>query len=450
MHLSAALLGLLYAGSPAVQAFPDLFSGRSSDRSQGPALDDASPLPCKWSITATAAVRRTKKKRLLFDPLTTPIEVTGEHVFIAPDFAAGDQRGPCPGLNALANHGYIGRNGVTSLLEATAAINEVWGMGIDLGGVLALLGTVFVGNPLSLDPGFSIGNTSSAVHNLLGDLDGLLGTPRGLDGSHNIIEGDSSATRADLYVTGDASTLVLQQFRGLYDRSTGEGDYNMDVLGAHADARFTETVASNPQFYYGPFTGMIARNAGYIFSARMFANHSAANPTGLLNKKTLMSIYGVEMINGTMVYNKGHERIPENWYRRPVDYGLVELNLDIVALILKYPQLASIGGNVGTVNSFAGVDLGDLTGGVLNAAKLLEGNNLLCFVFEVVKTLAPNSLSSLFATIEAPLQLLLDTLDTALLNISCPAFKDLTIGGTPFQDALTNLYPGTNVTGSVL
>lgn len=77
------------------------------------------------------AVRRASEKRLLFDPLTTPIEgkpliilamettnsriVTGDHSFIAPDFDAGDQRGPCPGLNALANHGYIGRNGVTSV-----------------------------------------------------------------------------------------------------------------------------------------------------------------------------------------------------------------------------------------------------------------------------------------------------------------------------------------------
>jgi hypothetical protein len=75
---------------------------------------------------------RSSAKRLL-NPLTTPIEglissilaqtyvdfglspVTGEHSFIPPDFSAGDQRGPCPGLNALANHGYIARNGVTEV-----------------------------------------------------------------------------------------------------------------------------------------------------------------------------------------------------------------------------------------------------------------------------------------------------------------------------------------------
>lgn len=33
------------------------------------------------------------------------IDVTGEHAWVAP--GPGDIRGPCPGLNALANHGYF-------------------------------------------------------------------------------------------------------------------------------------------------------------------------------------------------------------------------------------------------------------------------------------------------------------------------------------------------------
>lgn len=43
------------------------------------------------------------------------IIVTGEHKFQPPNLEGGDQRGPCPGLNALANHGYIPRNGVVSV-----------------------------------------------------------------------------------------------------------------------------------------------------------------------------------------------------------------------------------------------------------------------------------------------------------------------------------------------
>jgi hypothetical protein len=48
-------------------------------------------------------------------------------------------------------------------------------MGLDLGGVLAIMGTVFVGDPLSLSPGFSIGGPTDSVENLLGNAFGLLG-----------------------------------------------------------------------------------------------------------------------------------------------------------------------------------------------------------------------------------------------------------------------------------
>ena len=48
-------------------------------------------------------------------------------------------------------------------------------MGLDLGGLLAVMGTVFVGNPLSLDPGFSIGGETGSVENILGNVFGLLG-----------------------------------------------------------------------------------------------------------------------------------------------------------------------------------------------------------------------------------------------------------------------------------
>ena len=41
--------------------------------------------------------------------------VSGKHAFQPPNFAKGDQRGPCPGLNALANHGYMSRDGVVGV-----------------------------------------------------------------------------------------------------------------------------------------------------------------------------------------------------------------------------------------------------------------------------------------------------------------------------------------------
>lgn len=71
-------------------------------------------------------------------------------------------------------------------------------MGLDLGQFLAVYGTVFDGNSLSLDPRYSIGGPT-ALEAILGG-SGLLGTPPGLSGSHNNYEADTSPTRGDLYV----------------------------------------------------------------------------------------------------------------------------------------------------------------------------------------------------------------------------------------------------------
>jgi hypothetical protein len=55
---------------------------------------------------------------------------------------------------------------------------QVMGMGLDLSLILGIMGTVWTGNPLSLDPGFSIGGTprGAGTDNILGNLLGLLGT----------------------------------------------------------------------------------------------------------------------------------------------------------------------------------------------------------------------------------------------------------------------------------
>jgi hypothetical protein len=87
---------------------------------------------------------------------------------------------------------------------------------------------------------------------------------------------------------------------------------------------------------------------------------------------------------------------------------------------------------------------------VLNAASLLEDNNLLCFVFELLKTFLPNSLSPLLATLEVPINLVTDTLATPLLSLACPAWKDMTQGGEPLWDGIQNTFTGASKAGSSL
>jgi len=171
----------------------------------------------------------------------------------------------------------------------------------------------------------------------------------------------------------------------------------------------------------------------------------------LVAKQVFKSFWAVvEDDSGSLQYNRGWERIPENWYRTPSDYGLLNLNVDLLDWISKYPELASIGGNTGTIDSFTGLNIENITSGVLNAETLLEGNNLLCFGLQVVKTFSPDSLSSLYATLGEVLGLLTDTLGTALTDLACPPFGDLKYEGQPLWEGLLDTYAGPAKAGSAL
>ena len=66
--------------------------------------------------------RSQLEKRLGFDPKAQAVSTSGEYAFVAP--GAGDQRGPCPGLNALANHGYLPHNGVAAIPTFIEAVDK--------------------------------------------------------------------------------------------------------------------------------------------------------------------------------------------------------------------------------------------------------------------------------------------------------------------------------------
>lgn len=152
-------------------------------------------------------------------------------------------------------------------------------MGIDIATMLSGLATVFAGNPLSLSPGFSIGGPTSESSNILGNLLGLLGTPRGLYGSHNTVEVDGSITRNDFYVSGNMHTMNMTLFEKLFD-SAEDGVITMDSMITRAGERFYESIATNPYFWYGPVLGTLGRNAAYAFVARLYSNHTKEYPLG--------------------------------------------------------------------------------------------------------------------------------------------------------------------------
>ena len=82
---------------------------------------------CVISYAAFAPAFAHHSKRQNFYPTLQHVDVSGAHAFIPP--GPSDLRGPCPALNAMANHGYIARNGYTTLLESANAVVDVYGGG---------------------------------------------------------------------------------------------------------------------------------------------------------------------------------------------------------------------------------------------------------------------------------------------------------------------------------
>ncbi|KAH7341385.1 Chloroperoxidase [Rhizoctonia solani] len=384
---------------------------------------------CPFANAVTSKRQSNVAPLATFDPVKQKIDVTGEHAFKPP--VESDKRGPCPGLNALANHGYLPHNGVTNLIEAATVCNKVFGMGIEISTVLSMIATVFDGNPLTGE--WSIGGSPEGPV-----LPPLLSAPQGLSGSHNKYEGDSSPARFDAYMNnGDASTMNLTYFKQLYDllpEGDPEANFDYDTIVKNRAMRFKTSISENPHFFYGPFTGLIASAAAHAFVTRLMSNHSEEAPDGILNHETLKSFFGVSGSSTNLTYQIGYERIPDIWYRRPTDYIIPQFDLDLVNAGLKHPEFLSVGGNIGKVNSFAGVNVGNLTGGAYTAATLLQGNNLVCFGFQAAQQAIPDVLKGIPGGQSAALSLWTSKVTPISSSLGCPEL-------TKYDGSVFKTYP---------
>ncbi|KAH6694830.1 hypothetical protein BKA61DRAFT_637428 [Leptodontidium sp. MPI-SDFR-AT-0119] len=324
------------------------------------------------------------------------VSTTGEHAFVAPNLAAGDQRGPCPGLNAMGMELLMVKVSTQRLLYIANTIT-VFGMSADLSGFLTVLGGALDGDGLS----WSIGGPSEANSGIA--LGGLLGVPQGISGSHNKYESDVSPGRGDLQTETTIFT-ILTDFRS---------------------KRFDHSVQNNPYFFNGPFTGVLVQPAAYTFIYRFMSNKSAEYPAGRLNGDVLNSFFGVtKNADGSLTHTPGHERIPDNWYKRAVgdEYSIPFLQLDTLTAAAQYPKFLNIGGNTGKTNTFTRINAEDITGGVYNSRTLTKGNNLACFAMQFAVQASPDIIqcSGVLNGITSVMSRLTSQAAMSLSALSCP------------------------------
>ena len=204
-----------------------------------------------------------------------------------------------------------------------------------------------------------------------------------------------------LVYNGDVSSLRVEKFQALYDLQADAAvpNYDLDVLIQHRKYTFDQSLSTNPYFYFAPFAGLAVANAAHTFIPALMSNHSAEYPNGILDKETLKSFFAItEASDGTLSWQPGYERIPNNWYRRPLgivnEYSPESFAQDFLQVAAVVPEAASVGGNTGTVNSFAGVDLGDITGGAYHTTDLLDPTKFVCYFYQLTLAVVPDFLRS--------------------------------------------------------
>jgi hypothetical protein len=355
----------------------------------------------------------------------------------------------------LANHGYLNRNGVTNLFQGIDAIGKVFGVEADLGLALNAYAVVFNGNILDLS--WSIGGPYKSQG--LGQVTDLLfGTPGGIN-AHNIYEGDASIVRQDYYQPGanhDNVQVHLPYFQDLLDLGNNDQTEDKDVYTAelmlkHKSNRWHQSVETNPLFFNSAFGGLVVTTAAERFVAEFAANNTV-DENGYnrlyLDEKNLLAFFSVERTANGLKYTPGHERLLPGWTRRPLGatFGLDDIVLTLLHAAAIDPSLLSVGGNAGKVNTFTGVDVGNLTGGLYNFETLAKDPQALaCYLYQIgIEQLVPTQINVLYKVTG-------QALDFVAKYLTAPWKKLATAGGNPCDSFNSNIaqayskYPGSKI-----
>ncbi|KAF5847163.1 hypothetical protein GGP41_003481 [Bipolaris sorokiniana] len=348
-----------------------------------------------------------------------------------------DQRGPCPGLNTLANHGYIPRNGIATIAQIQAGTQAVFNMAPDLSALLATGGALDGGDILSTK--MSIGGPDARVGILNGALNFLLGTPSGIAGHGKFNEGDASATRFDFYLQGDNISFQPSLFKQLHQQALahGNGTYNTDAIKEHFKTRYAASRAANAQFYFNlPSAGVVM--GAYYFIPGFFSNGTIAN------EASITSFYGAKPKQGgkwndpELEYTSVPERIPEQgWYRRATPMTVVEAAAGILDVYL-YARPA-IGG--------AGADQSWVVGPVdlPNNPQALS-----CFLYNAVYANFPSELFNSVVLVQSVVNFLSGMLVPGFKALGCPKdFPDMSGFNSAGYDEWAKGYTGEAKTKAV-
>ncbi|KUJ23300.1 putative aromatic peroxygenase [Mollisia scopiformis] len=323
------------------------------------------------------------------------------HAFVAP--GPNDIRGPCPGLNTAANHNFLAHDGITTFSELVDAQQNLYNVGYDLATLLAALGLTLTDGDLVTEK-LSIG-CDATTRTSWSPL--LTGSEPGLDG-HNKFEADTSLTRDD-YFLGDGDNFSFNgTLFGMMTETTG-GLYNRDGLAKYRYQRYQQSLAENPNFYFGPLSLLLFGASSFLYELM------PSGPDYTPDEATISSFFGAEkQSDGTYTFNHA-EQIPANWYNRVSPYTNNDVVAEILAQYLEYPVL--FGGATGN-GGFDLLNFGSITNGTLVAA---PGTATSCLLYQLATQSIPSYLNSIITPTVDALNFVASKVAPQFENLGCPS-----------------------------
>merc|ERR1711988_1341637 len=289
------------------------------------------------------------------------------HQFEAPDYSK-DIRGPCPGLNAAANHHFLAHDDI---------VTQKLSIGCD-----ATSRTSF--NPL------------------------LTGSEPGLDG-HNKFEADTSLTRND-YFTGDGDNFSFNGTLFGMMNDACDGNFNRENLGHYRADRWRQSKMENPNFYFGPLSLLLFGAASFLYELMPSGTRGYAP-----DLETISSFFNaVQQDDGTWVAGEG-EKIPDNWTNRVEPYSNSDVTREILAMYLVEPVL--FGGNTGP-DSFDTLNFGNIEDGKLPVG--LDAADTSCLLYQLATQSVPSYLNGVITPTVEALSFVAKQIGPELDNLGCP------------------------------
>ncbi|KAG9630152.1 hypothetical protein KCU64_g17175, partial [Aureobasidium melanogenum] len=176
------------------------------------------------------------------------------YTFQAP--GPNDSRGPCPGLNLLANYGYLPRNGYVSYSQVLDATARGFNMGTDLATVLAVFAFLTDGDLVT--ESWYLG----AGPNNVGGLN-----------RHSTVEADISPHREDYYTGCGNNHAVSSRLvkQSVAIAAAGSGKYDMATMAQQYAKNADFSKQYNPYLYAFPFPQIVSLGA-FAFYPNFFSN----------------------------------------------------------------------------------------------------------------------------------------------------------------------------------